>query len=57
MHRRRQSSIKFTTSNYDFYELVKYIRQERGAWDKTYQNGLGNREIISDKLIEETALS
>ena len=44
-------------SNYDFNELVKYVREKEGAWDKTYQNGLGNREIISDKLIEETALN
>ena len=44
-------------SNYNFYELVKYVCEKEGAWDKTYQNGLGNREIISDKLIEETALS
>lgn len=44
-------------SNYDFYELVKYSHKKGEAWDKTYQNGLGNRQIISDNLIEETALS
>lgn len=43
-------------SNYNFNELVRYVCEKEGAWDKTYQNGLGNREIISDKLIEETAL-
>lgn len=49
--------VLINLSYYDFNELVKYVRQEGGAWSKTYKNGLGNREIISDKLIEETALS
>ena len=44
-------------SNYHFYELVEYSHKKGGAWDKTYQNGLGNHQIISDNLIEETALS
>lgn len=37
------------------WTLVEWSHIKDGAWDKTYMGGLGNHQIIDNKLIKQDA--
>lgn len=38
------------------WDIAKYIQREEGAWNIVYDNGNGNKKIISKELIKEKEL-
>lgn len=49
-------NVIINLSNVSSWSLVNLSHSKDGAWDKTYQNGLGNHKIIDENLIYKEAL-